>query len=207
MAGRAESWPALFWDWILPDTFPPLYPILLKLWIDIFGTMESATRSLSGIFGVLSLIAIAWLTNHKSRATQLLTLLYFGSSPFLAWSAQHVRAYALTIFLSTLLTGTGLILRLGDPSPACARKKQITIVFYIAGFLLSVTHYFGWLYTAIIASRNIITGGINKERSRSMLLLIVISAWPFFHYFSGSFADKSVRISWITPNPVAGDCI
>jgi hypothetical protein len=204
VAGRVQSWPSLFQDWILPDTFPPLYPILLKLWISVFGTMESATRSLSTIFCVLSLIAIAWLTDHKSRATQLLTLLYFGSSPFLAWSAQHVRAYALMIFLSTLLTGAGLALSFTDTSTVSIRRKGLAITFYISGFLLGLTHYFGWLYVAILAARNILTGSIDKNRSRSFLLLAAISVWPLFHYLSGSFSDKSVRISWITPNPIAG---
>jgi hypothetical protein len=41
--------------WLKHDGAPPLYYVLLHYWMQVFGTSDVATRSLSGVFSVASL--------------------------------------------------------------------------------------------------------------------------------------------------------
>ena len=61
VATSNASWPEMFEKWIIPDTHPPLYPVLLKIWIMINGSSEPATRSLSVLISTLTLLSAACL--------------------------------------------------------------------------------------------------------------------------------------------------
>jgi mannosyltransferase len=43
---------------------PPLYFLILRIWIDLFGTSETALRSISAIFGVLA-VGIVFLVGRS----------------------------------------------------------------------------------------------------------------------------------------------
>lgn len=203
-ASRAETWQSLFIHWILPDTFPPLYPVLLKAWIALFGTSEVAVRSLSVIFSVLSLVAVVPLTTGRSLRARLLTLGFLGCSPALIIYSQYARAYALMIFLSVLTTGAALQLRRSAGAAPTRGRQGLVYLFYGSALLLSLSHYFGWLFASLLLLRNLIDRGLDRNRLRSLGLFLVITVWPVVHVLSGSFADKTGRIGWITPNPISG---
>lgn len=203
-AGRAKTWSLLFRDWILPDTFPPLYPVLLKVWVALFGTSETAVRSLSVGFSVLSLIAAALLTKQNSVRSRLLTLLFLGSSPAFFIYSQYARSYSLMIFLSVVTTGTALLLRRPPASGPGGNRKWPLFVFYGSALLLGLSHYFGWLYAVLLLLRNLYDGALDRRRLRSLVVLMVMMAWPVVHVLSGSFADKTQRIGWIVRRPISG---
>jgi len=84
---------------------PPLYFTLLHFWIKLFGLSEIATRSLSLIFSVLSILFV-YLTVKKisKEETALLTALLFAISlPEIVFS-QEARGYACFTFLAILST-------------------------------------------------------------------------------------------------------
>ncbi|MGE5197797.1 MAG: glycosyltransferase family 39 protein, partial [Deltaproteobacteria bacterium] len=37
-----------------PNTIPPLYEIIMHFWLNVFGASEFAQRSLSAVFGIMS---------------------------------------------------------------------------------------------------------------------------------------------------------
>lgn len=203
-ASRAASWQGLFVHWILPDTFPPLYPVLLKVWIARFGTSEVAVRSLSVIFSLLSLVAVALLTWDKSTRARLLTLLFIGCSPAFAIYSQYARSYALMIFLSVVTTGAALMLRRSSESVPAKGRLKLLYLFYGSAVLLSLSHYFGWLFVSIVLARNLFDRCLDWQRVRSLAVFIGIMAWPMLHVFSGSVVDKTQRISWIVHRPISG---
>lgn len=203
-ASRAESWHGLFIDWILPDTFPPLYPMLLKAWIALFGTSEIAVRSLSVIFSVLALVAVVPLSKGRSLRARLLTLCFLGCSPALIAYSQYARSYALMIFLSVLTTGSALLLRRSTAAMPARDRRGLLCLFYASALLLSLSHYFGWLFASLLLLRNLIDRSIDRRRLRSVVWLILMALWPVAHALSGSFADKTERIGWITPDPISG---
>ncbi|NSW56918.1 MAG: glycosyltransferase family 39 protein [Armatimonadetes bacterium] len=81
---------------VAQDQHPPLYFLCLSGWAAIFGTSEAALRSLSALFGSLTL-PIAWIAMRRATTPQtaaLCVVLLAVSPKHLRWS-QEVRQYAL----------------------------------------------------------------------------------------------------------------
>jgi 4-amino-4-deoxy-L-arabinose transferase-like glycosyltransferase len=83
------------------ESSPPLYYCLAWLWTRAFGTGEIGLRSLSALFGVLtvpaaySAAAVAFGRREAKLAAILVT-----ASPILIWYSQEARAYALLVLSS-----------------------------------------------------------------------------------------------------------
>ncbi|HEX3794850.1 MAG TPA: glycosyltransferase family 39 protein [Acidimicrobiales bacterium] len=88
------------------DGAPPLYYYLLHFWMRLFGQSDLATRSLSGVIGVLTL-PVAWLAGNRygGRTVAWVTLVLLASAPFAVYYSTEARMYALVI----LLTGCGFL--------------------------------------------------------------------------------------------------
>lgn len=81
--------------------YPPLYQILLHFWLLLFGTSETAARSLSAVFGLASVAALYNLTVRISgRRTALVAALILAVSPFHVEYSQEARGYSLLVLLS-----------------------------------------------------------------------------------------------------------
>ena len=79
----------------------PLYFVLLKIWMKIFGQGEIALRSLSLIFGILT-IPLAYITGKKIIKNGVLPALICTVSPVLVLFSAEVRMYSLVVFLVLL---------------------------------------------------------------------------------------------------------
>jgi 4-amino-4-deoxy-L-arabinose transferase-like glycosyltransferase len=87
------------------DGNPPLYYLLLHFWMRVFGTSESATHSLSLLFGLLTVPAGMWAgwTLFGRRAGMMAAVL-FAFSAWLTYYAQETRMYELMALLGIFLT-------------------------------------------------------------------------------------------------------
>jgi mannosyltransferase len=87
------------------DIHPPLYTILLHYWTQLFGYSESALRSLSLIFGLLTVYGIYLLAKQlfTSKKLILLSVAFAGVNPLLVLSSQEARSYSLMTFLIIIL--------------------------------------------------------------------------------------------------------
>jgi hypothetical protein len=83
------------------DGAPPLYYYLLHFWMRLFGQSDVATRSLSGVIGVLTL-PVAWLAGKRfgGRSVAWATLVLLASAPFAVYYSTEARMYGLVIFLT-----------------------------------------------------------------------------------------------------------
>jgi hypothetical protein len=82
------------------DGSPPLYYMLLHLWISAFGTSEAAVRSLS-VFAATLCVPVAWWAARALwgvRAGWIAAVLA-ATNPFLTQYAQEGRMYALVALL------------------------------------------------------------------------------------------------------------
>jgi len=87
------------------DVHPPLYFLLLKVWISLFGHGERAVRMLSGLFYVLAVVALYFLARELyGDNLALLSAAIYACSPLAILSAQFARMYALLSVLSIVST-------------------------------------------------------------------------------------------------------
>src|ERR1019366_5054005 len=88
------------------DGAPPLYYYLLHFWMRLFGQSDLATRSLSGVIGVVTL-PVAWLAGNRfgGRGGAWTTMVLLASAPFAVYYSTEARMYGLVI----LLTGCGFL--------------------------------------------------------------------------------------------------
>lgn len=83
---------------------PPIYYVLLHIWIRIFGTSEIAVRSLSVVgFALATIVVIFWAEYlFKKHWLSWMTPVLFFFNPMLLYYAFEVRAYGWFMFFSTL---------------------------------------------------------------------------------------------------------
>ncbi len=117
------------------DGAPPLYYYLLHFWMAAFGTSDLAVRSLSGVFGVITL-PLMWLAGKRLGGTKLawIALLLLASSPFAVRYDTEARMYSLVALL-TVLGFLALDRSLRSPHPG-----NLVAVAAVSGLLL-YTHY------------------------------------------------------------------
>jgi mannosyltransferase len=84
------------------DGAPPLYYVLLHLWMRVFGTSNLAVRSLSGVISVLTLPVGWWLGRSYGREGAWATLVLLAASPFAIYYGTETRMYALVMLVSAL---------------------------------------------------------------------------------------------------------
>jgi hypothetical protein len=190
---------------LLGDVHPPLYQIALKLWMSVFGSTESATRMLSFAFSVITAAAFTIDAVAGRRWRRVLALLLIGASPFFSFYSQETRSYSLVLALSSLVTLAVLRLRSwAQPIPG-ASGRTLTTIYYCGSLLLSLTHYFGWIYVFLLSVIGFVENRLTRARSRSVLLVTAVSVWPAWHFFFGDLVDKTGGEFWIKSGiPFAG---
>lgn len=89
---------------------PPLYFLMLHLWMKLFGSSTSLVRSLSAIFSLLTLPLMYWLCIElfESHLTAKVATILIAISPFHILYAQEAREYSLWI-ATTLLSSITLL--------------------------------------------------------------------------------------------------
>ena len=118
---------------------PPLYFLLLKVWIGFFGDSESAVRSLSAVCGIAA-IPLMFLVGRKlfNNRVGLIAAWLTAISYYLIRFSQEGRDYSLLVLLT--LASFYLFLRILKSGKA---GKADFIWYAAANTLLLYTHYFG----------------------------------------------------------------
>jgi mannosyltransferase len=94
-------------DALRKDGSPPLYYLLLHLWMRAAGTSEEATRWLSVLCALVS-VPVAWWAARALFGTRTawMAAVLAATSPFLTQYAQEARMYALVALLALVASGT-----------------------------------------------------------------------------------------------------
>ena len=124
------------------DGSPPLYYLLLNLWIDVFGFGEADTHALSVGLAIL-LVPFGFMAGRAlfgPRAGWFAAGL-FAMDPFLTYYAQETRMYALVALLSLVVAATFALVFV-------QRRRAWLPVFAVATALLVYTHNWG-LFLAV----------------------------------------------------------
>jgi len=85
------------------DPNPPLYFILLKGWISLFGISEFSTRAFSAIFSALTVFVLYYFARRFfNRETAFYVSLIFTVSQIHIYFSHETRGYTLIAFLAVL---------------------------------------------------------------------------------------------------------
>lgn len=126
------------------DGHPPLYYLLLHVWMEAFGEGDRAVRSLSGLLTVVG-VALAYLCGRRLGSTRLgvTAALVFAVSPFAFRFASETRMYSLVMVL--VMVGYLLVSSaLDNPRPAMLGGVAVTTS------ALMWTHYWTfWLLGSV----------------------------------------------------------
>jgi mannosyltransferase len=116
---------------------PPLYYVLAWGWSRVFGTSEVGLRSLSALFGTLT-VPVAYLAARELVSRRLIALMaaaFVALNPYLIWYSLEARSYALMV----LFTAVALLFfarALNRPDP------RSLAMWAVASALALCSHYF-----------------------------------------------------------------
>jgi mannosyltransferase len=124
------------------DGNPPLYYMALHVWMSVFGSTETATHSLSLVFGVLTIPAGGWAGwTLFGRRAGIMAALLFAFNAWLTAYAQETRMYELMGLLGVLATA-GFVLGF------VYRRRRFLLLFGGALTLMLYTHSWGTFFFA-----------------------------------------------------------
>jgi mannosyltransferase len=142
---------------------PPLHPILLGLWSQVFGSGDVALRAFSALAGALA-IPVLWLVAKRlvpSGAALLATFL-FAISPLHVGLAQEARAFSLVTLLG-LLSVHALLRAVDRP-----RSTGRWLLYAIFTFGALYAHYYALF---LVLSHLLLLWSLRAAKGR------VVSAW------------------------------
>ena len=88
------------------DGSPPLYYLMLHVWMSVFGSSESSTHGMSVLFGMLTIPVGAWATwSLFGRWAAVIAGVLFAFNPFITAYSQETRMYTLMALLGLLACG------------------------------------------------------------------------------------------------------
>jgi mannosyltransferase len=142
---------------------PPLYPVLLHLWMGGFGAGDSAVRALSALLGALTVpVMLAVARQIVPERVAFLTATLLALSPFHLQMAQEARGYSLLAFLAAACAWALLraLSRQTEEAPSPLGRWAPWGLFALTSAAMALTHYFGLvlalgfaLYVAIVHRR------------------------------------------------------
>ena len=143
------------------DQHPPLYFVLMHLWIGIAGTGEAAIRLPSVAFSLCSvLLTYALVRRISTAAVGLLAAFLVAVSPFQIMAAQEARMYPL---LGALVLASTVALRQSVERGGAIRWG----VYAAAAGAMVYTHYFGVL---VLLAHGVWIGGYERRRFGTWLV-------------------------------------
>ncbi len=117
------------------DPHPPLYAMLLKLWVDAFGDGTAALRSLSAVAGVIATGFVMLAGREIGLRHALIAGLIFATAPFQVQFSQEARPYAMLALASSMLCFAALRL-LGQSRHGGRRTAGAWAALAVGGALM-----------------------------------------------------------------------
>lgn len=167
-----------------PNTIPPLYVLILHYWLKIFGMSESAQRSLSAVFGILSVYALYRLAHLFFDIRTGIISALFGSLSF-SWFLvfRQNRCYSLFILL-TLLSFYAFFYLIKN------RNSRYAFFFLtVINILLIYTHYFAFLVIFLEVIFGVLQWKKYKQGLLNILVMCIIINTAYLSWYENLFYD------------------
>jgi mannosyltransferase len=122
------------------DGSPPLYYLMLHVWMSVFGNSEAATHAMSLLFALLTIPAGAWAAwSLFGRWPAAIATVLFALNPFITAYSQETRMYSLMALLGLLATA-------GFIHGFIYRRRGYLVLFAVCQTLMLYTHAWGIFY-------------------------------------------------------------
>ena len=188
-----HPWSEILWFVAQDLIHPPLFYLLLKVWIAIGGESLFWLRSLPVVLSLFALWPFYLLCRElKLKFPAIVTALFlFAINGALIKYSQELRGYSLLLFFS--LVSTWLFSRF------YFRGKNIWILT-IVNALMIYTHYFGWF---VVAAEVLTIFIFQRIKIRHVLIMLAIDFVAFVPWIwaiwkaAGMGASVSQNIGWI----------
>ncbi len=148
---------------------PPLFYVLLKIWMALGGESLLWLRLFPALSAVACIAPFVLLCRElKLTAAQTnLALLLMAANGYLIKYAQEVRMYSLLLFFT--LVSLWLFVRFVKADDKTAGNRKLLLALFVVNLLVVYTHYYGWLVVSTEAIFLLIAGR-RKLRGFSIVL-------------------------------------
>lgn len=185
------------------ETHPPFYYLILKFWINLFGESETATRSLSVLFGVISIFMMYKISCLLfSKKVGLISSLILSISAFHIKYSQETRMYSLMVMLA--ITSMYFFIK------TTQEKTFKTATYYIiSSIFLLYSHMYGlfiiiaqniYVLTMLLSSK--LQGKIKLKKWIIIQSVIIIFFIPWiiilFKQLTRTATGEFGNIIWLT---------
>ncbi|CAN5207379.1 hypothetical protein BH20ACI2_BH20ACI2_21210 [soil metagenome] len=193
-----HPWNSIFSFVSLDLIHPPLFYVLLKLWISIGGESLLWLRSFPVAISVIAVFPFIALCRELKLSvwTQILALFLFAVNGSLIKYAQEVRMYSLLLCLS--LFSMWLFVRF-------VNRGVGYVPLIIVNVLMVYTHYFGWL---VVLTEVGLVLWFQRTKLREALIMAAIAAAAFLPWIIAvasaalGGSDVGQNIGWMSrPGP------
>lgn len=124
------------------DGSPPLFYLLLHIWMTWFGDSEAATHSLALLFGTLTVPISYWGARSMfGRRAGAYAAVLFATNVFISVYSEETRMYSLMALLGVLAT-------IGYLQGFVFRRRKYVFLFAISQGLMLYTHAWALFYGA-----------------------------------------------------------
>jgi uncharacterized membrane protein len=153
----------------------PLYYVLVRFWVQVFGNSVAVTRSLSALISLLTFPCIYWLCLElfESPLTGWMSIAMVSVSSFHFLYAQEAREY--TLWIITILLASASLLR------AMRQKTKLCWGIYAAALALSLYSFLFSVWMAI--SHGIYVGLIKGLRLSKTVIAYLFASFIGFILF------------------------
>lgn len=142
------------------DGAPPLYYLILNLWMFAFGTTEAATHTLSLLFAVAVIPAALWAGwSLFGRRAGWFCAALAGLNPYLAYYANETRMYSLVVLLVVLSTAAFVHVFVYG-------RRRYLPAFVVTLTLLAYTHSWGLLFGVGAGTAAVLCALASADRRR-----------------------------------------
>src|SRR5215213_3971742 len=189
----AHDWQTIF-QFVAQDLIhPPLFYVLLKIWIAAGGESLVWLRFFPVLFSILAVVPFLLLCRDLNLRLRfiVLALTFFAVNGSLIKYAQEIRMYSLLLFFA--LVSYWLFVRF-------LNTEKGFPVLLIVNVLLVYTHYFGWF---VVFSEVIAVAVLQREKLKRILLMlgaVFLSFMPWIYALRQAAkinADVGQNIGWM----------
>lgn len=170
---------------------PPLYYVLLRFWLSVFGFNEFAARMFSVFLGTLAILAAYFgVKKFSDKKAAVFAALITAFCGFLTGQSQEIRSYILEILLVPICISTFLQFAQNPHS------KKLMLFTAIPCAMLVNTHYYGAILVFVFGLYFITKIIVNKKFSikniKPFLFFNLIVALSFMPYFLVTSMNKAI---------------